>query len=263
VTSVWTKTLFDRRRALMWWSVGLVLLAAAVISIYPSVRNSPEIDEFTRRLPVGLKALIGERSLTSPVGYVQSRLFQLMVPLLMLVLAIGQGADAVAGEERRKTLDLLLANPVSRTRLVLEKFAALVVQACVVGALLWISLLVLTPVFEVELGFANLGAASTNATIFAVGFGGAALALSATTGNKALAVGVATSLGAAAYVWESITAIVPDLTKYAWISPFHHYVESAPLVRGFDLDYLLAWVVATAVLITIGCIGFDRRDLGA
>jgi peptidoglycan/LPS O-acetylase OafA/YrhL len=34
VTSVWTKTLFDRRRALMWWSLGLVLLAAAVISFF-------------------------------------------------------------------------------------------------------------------------------------------------------------------------------------------------------------------------------------
>jgi ABC-2 type transport system permease protein len=263
MNSVWKKTLFDRRRALMWWSLGLVLLVAAVISIYPSVRSSPEIDEFTQRLPEGLKALIGERSLTSPVGYVQSRLFQLMVPLLLLVLAIGQGADAVAGEERRKTLDLLLANPLSRTRLVVEKFAAVVMQVLSVGAVLWIALAVLTPVFDARLGVMNLAAASLNATIFAVGFGAATLALSAMTGNKGLAVGVATSLGAAAYVWESITAIVPDLAGSAWLSPFHHYVASDPLVQGFDLPYLTIWVAATVALVVLGCLGFNRRDLAS
>ena len=106
--SVWSKTLFDRRRAIFWWSLGFVLLTTAIISIYPSVRDSPELDELTRRLPAGLKALIGERSLTSPVGYVQSRLFQLMVPLLLLVVAIGQGADAIAGRNaaRRWTCSL-------------------------------------------------------------------------------------------------------------------------------------------------------------
>ena len=44
-----------------------------------------------------------------------------MVPLLLLVAAIGAGARAIAGEEERGTLDLLLSTPVSRRRLALEK----------------------------------------------------------------------------------------------------------------------------------------------
>ena len=263
MTSVWLKTLFDRRRALFWWGAGIVALATAIISIYPSVRDSPEIDEFTRRLPAGLRALIGERSLTSPVGYVQSRLFQLMVPLLMLVLAIGQGADAIAGEERRKTLDLLLANPVSRARLVQEKFVAMVAQMFIVGFLLWLSLLILTGIFDVDLGVMELGAASVNAVVFALGFGCLALAIGAGTGNKGLAVGVATSVATAAYVWETITAIVPDLERFAWLSPFHHYVESDPLVRGFDIPYLAIAMAFIAVVVVIACLTLRGRDLGS
>ena len=51
-----------------------------------------------------------------------------MVPLLLLIAAIGAGARATAGEEERGTLDLLLANPISRRRLVLEKLAALAAE---------------------------------------------------------------------------------------------------------------------------------------
>lgn len=259
--SVLTKTLFDRRRSLLWWGVGFALLITAIISIYPSVRNSPELDELTRRLPAGLKALIGERSLTSPVGYVQSRLFQLMIPLLLLVLAIGQGADAIAGEERRKTLDLLLANPISRARVVVEKFLALCAQLVLLSVVVWSLLVALTAVFDVDLGAGVLAAATTHALVFAIAFGAAALALGAAIGSKPTASGVVTSVAAAAYVWESVTAIVPDLDRFAWFSPFHHYVTSDPLVRGFGPSYLLAFLIAAVVLVTLGVLALSKRDV--
>lgn len=259
--SILSKTLFDRRWSLLWWGVGFALLTTAIISIYPSVRNSPEVDELTRRLPAGLKALIGERSLTSPVGYVQSRLFQLMVPLLLLVLAIGQGADAIAGEERRKTLDLLLANPTSRARVVVDKFLALCAQLILLGVVVWSLLVALTAIFDVDLGAWVLAAATTHALGFAIAFGAAALALGAAVGSKPAASGVITSFAAAAYVWESVTAIVPDLDGLAWLSPFHHYVASDPLVRGFGPAYLLASVSAAVVLVALGALAFSKRDL--
>ena len=66
--SVWLKTLFDRRRAMMGWTIGFIVLTTAIVSIYPSVRDSPELDQLMERLPDAMKAFIGERSLTSPVS---------------------------------------------------------------------------------------------------------------------------------------------------------------------------------------------------
>ena len=40
-----------------------------------------------------------------------------MAPLILLIFAVGAGADAVAGEEERGALDLLLAHPLRRRRL--------------------------------------------------------------------------------------------------------------------------------------------------
>ncbi|HYI46463.1 MAG TPA: ABC transporter permease subunit [Actinomycetota bacterium] len=259
--SVWSKTLFDRRRALIWWGIGFIVLTAGIISIFPSVRNSPELDKLTEELPAALKSLIGERSLTSPIGYVQSRLFQLMVPVLFLVFAIGQGAEAIAGEEHRKTMDLLLANPLSRTRVVVEKFAALCVQMVMLDALLFVSLFLLCRAFDLQLSTVGLAAASINALLFGLLFGAIALTLGAVTGHRGISVGIPTAAAIAAYVWESVTALVPELASYAGISPFHHYVASDPLVRGFVVSYLAAFMGISIILVLIATFTFSRRDL--
>ncbi len=54
-------------------------------------------------------------------GYLDAELFSFMLPLFVLVLAIGSGARAFAGEEDAGRLELVLSYPVRRSRAVLAK----------------------------------------------------------------------------------------------------------------------------------------------
>src|SRR5512146_735571 len=129
--NAFVKTLRDARRAIGWWSLGLIAMAALMIAVYPTVRDNPDLNRMVEDYPDALKAFIafgGDLDYVSGAGYLGSELFSFMVPLLLLVAAIGAGARALAGEEERGTLDLLLANPLSRRRLVLDKLAALTVE---------------------------------------------------------------------------------------------------------------------------------------
>src|SRR3989304_5752380 len=122
-----TKTLRDGRRGLLWWSLGLAGLAGITVLTYPAIRDMPGLDELMEGLPEALLALIGENDLLSPAGYLNSQLFGAIVPLLFIFYGVGAGAGAIAGEEENRTLDLLLANPVGRTRVVVEKALAMVI----------------------------------------------------------------------------------------------------------------------------------------
>ena len=124
--NAFVKTLRDARRAIGWWSLGLIAMAALMIAVYPSVRDNPDLNKMVEDYPDAFKAFLGlgeNVDYTSAVGYLNSELFAFMVPLLLLIAAIGAGARATAGEEERGTLDLLLANPISRRRLVTESSA--------------------------------------------------------------------------------------------------------------------------------------------
>ena len=106
-------------------------MVALMVSVYPTVHANPALNRLVQQYPDALKAFIGfggEVDYLSPAGYLGSELFSFMVPLLLLVAAIGAGARAIAGEEEAGTLELLLSCPVSRRRVVLEKLAALAIE---------------------------------------------------------------------------------------------------------------------------------------
>ena len=95
----------------------------------PDDPGQPALDKLVDEYPEALKAFIGFGGgidYATGAGYLGIELFSFMVPLLLLVAAIGAGARAIAGEEERGTMDLLLSNPIGRSRVVLEKGAAIV-----------------------------------------------------------------------------------------------------------------------------------------
>jgi ABC-2 type transport system permease protein len=262
--NVLLKTLRDVRRAFVWWSVGLVGLVALLVSVYPTVRDNEELNELVKDYPEALKGFVafgGELDYTSPAGYLGSELFSLMVPLLLLVAAIGAGARALAGEEESGTLDLLLANPVSRRRVTLEKLGALVVELAGLGVVLWTALLIGCRAFDLSVSAGHLAAATTCAVLLAIAFGAIALLLGAATGRRARAVGITAAIAVAAYVVNGLAPLVSALEPLQKASPFYHYAAGDPLRDGLAFGHTAFLVGLGAVASALAPILFDRRDL--
>ena len=107
------------------------------------MHSNPGLKKLTEDYPKALQAFVafgGQVDYASAAGYLGIELFSLMVPLLFLVAAIGDRGRAIAGEEERGRSRLLLANPVSRTRVVLEKAVALSLEIVGLGLVLWLAL---------------------------------------------------------------------------------------------------------------------------
>ena len=81
--------------------------------------------ESVQNFPEAMREAFHLDDLTSAAGYLQSSVFGLILPLLALFYGAATGARVTAGDEESGTLDLLLAHPVTRTRLILQRFGAL------------------------------------------------------------------------------------------------------------------------------------------
>lgn len=264
VGSVALESLRALRRSFAWWSVGLIGLVALMISVYPTVRDNPDLNDLVQNYPEALKAFIafgGTVDYVSPAGYLGSELFSFMVPLLFLVAAVGNGAGAIAGEEERGTLELLLSAPVQRRRIVTEKLAALVVELVGLGVLLWLALWIGARVVGMDISGGRLGAATFDAVALALAYGAIALMLGAATGRRSLAIGLTVAAAVAAYLLNSLSLLVSALEPLRPASPFYHYAASDPLRSGLDaahLSVLLAIVLGAGV---VAVVAFDRRDV--
>ena len=259
--SVLFKTLRDQRQSLMWWVIGMMVLIAITVAFYPSISGTPEFDELYKEIPEALMRAFagGVADFTSPVGFLNSQLFILMVPLLFLIFALTAGSGAIAGEEEKGTLDLLLSNPVKRRRVVAEKFVAMAVGISVLGLALWLGTAISAKAVGMDIGIGRIAEASLSATLLGLAFGAIAMAVGCASGKRSLSIWVTAALGIAAYFLNAMGPIVDGLEER--LSPFYYYLGSDPLANGLDLHHVGVLIGLSAAAMATALITFERRDL--
>ena len=258
---VFTKSLYDRRHGIVWWSLAIGLLTLSVLSAWPSVRD--EYQRLVANYPPALPAFFGiERNgLDTAAGYLQAELFSLLVPLSLIAYMIAAGSAATAGEEEAGTLDLLLAQPVSRRRVLVEKYAAACASLAVITVAFVVVLIAFTRVFDIHVAVLHLVAGCVSAYVLATLFGGVALFAGCATGHRALAAGVAAAAAIAAYLLSSLATLVEGLRRFRPVSPFWWYSGHEPLRRGLEPLHVALLCAVTIVFVVASAVVFERRDL--
>lgn len=261
--SVVGKTLYDQRRALIAWSVSLALLVAMYVAIWPSIRDQPSMSDLMDQMPEAMRSLfaLGGADLSTPVGYVKIELLSFMGPMLLLIYAIGAGGAAIAGEEDRHTLDLLLAAPISRSRLVLEKLAAMVLGVTLLATVLWLAMLAEGSLVSMELPPGDVAAAMLHLALLALVFGSLALALGAAGVGPGLSRAIPAVLAVLAYIVNGLGPVVSWLEPLQPLSPFYQYAGHDPLVTGVSIAAVAVAVATIVVLAGAAVATFRRRDL--
>ena len=262
---VLVRSLQDRRRSTFWWAVGMIALAAITIAFVPSIRSDAEaFMELYDSLPEGLMSVFGiddSAALVTAEGLINSRLYAGVGPAILAVFGIGLGTAAVAGEEDTGTLNMLLAQPIARWRVVVEKFAAGVVLTFVICVAIAVTLAVSNPLVDLGLGWGNIVAANLGLALFTLVFLGLSLALGAVTGNRGLTIGVSAAITVAAFFVNGLAPLVDELSWAQNLSPFYWIQGPDRLTNGFSPGWSLLMVAVTAVLVVAAVIGFDRRDI--
>lgn len=263
LSGVALKTLRDQRRALTGWTVSLALLVAMYVAIWPSMRDQPAMGDFLDQMPEGFRALfaMSGADLSTPVGYVKVELLSFMGPIVLLLYAVTTGGGAIAGEEDRRTLDLLLTAPVSRTRVVLEKAAAMVGGTVLLAGVLAVALLLEGTVVDLGLPAGGVVAAMTHLALLALVFGALALALGCATGRPGLSRAVPAVVAVLAYVVNGLGGFVSWLEPFQELSPFYQYAGHDPLVNGVSWPSAAVALGTVVVLVAVAVVTFRRRDV--
>ncbi|MBC8477831.1 MAG: ABC transporter permease subunit [Dehalococcoidia bacterium] len=263
LSSIFLKTLRDRRRSLLFWGICFVLIAVLVVSLYPLIESYSAIQDYMELLPEEVMALFtgGIDDVTSPEGYLHSELFFLVFPLLIVVFAISFGSSAVAGEEEQGTLDLLLSNPLPRWRMVLEKFAAMVFSIVLLVLVFWGALAISGHVVDMGLNLSRLAAVCFSAALLGVTFGTVALAVGCARGRRGLSMSAAGALVGYSYLLNAMAPLIDWLEPFQVLSPFYYYIGADPLTNGLNGPHAAVLIGLTAVFVAAAIATFWKRDL--
>ncbi len=260
VSRIWIKTLSEHQVLLI--VTGSVMFLVMGVLIGPMFNMMPaELMDITADLPEALLAAFGGGDMSTPEGWYQIETFGLMAPIALWVVTIVVGARALAGEEERRTMGLLLANPIKRSKIVIEKAWAMVVCAITVGFAIFAGVVAGSLLGGLGMDIGNIAATCLLVTLLGLVIGSLALALSAATGRAKVA--VFGSIGAAAvfYMGASFLPLSESVAGYAKWSPYYYYLSSDPLLTGMNWGHGAILAGLTLGLVIMSVVLFQRRDL--
>ncbi len=254
--------LATRRRSTIGYGAGMAVYTVVVVALYPAFKDATNLDEMLTDQP-GLSSLFGiSGSLTTPAGWLSGNIYANFLPLILLFVTIGHGAATLAGEEGRGRLDLVLALPLPRRSVVAQKAAAIGLTATVVAVATFLAA-VLGRAFEVDVSVVDLAATTLGALLMAWAFGLAALAIGGGTGERGLAIGIASSIAAASYLLSSLGQTVTWLESWRPLSLFYWSVGNDQLERGLGWEGLAVLAASVAVALLASIEAFEHHDVTA
>ena len=253
----------SRKWSIFWWCVGIASFVALELSVYPSVKSqAKQLNQLLEKLPGTVRSLFGASDLFSPVGYLNSRLYYLLLPLFFSILTIGIGSSLIAKEETDGTLELLLARPISRARLLLSKMFGGLGVIFTIAIVTAIAIIIGVKAVSLPMPAPSIIFATLMAMLLAMLFGMIALAVTCLGGKgRGSAVGLACLVGIGGYIVASLENDVHWLKWPAKIFPYHYYNPS-DVLNGHYNWLVVSWlVVGILILGLISWYAFRQRDI--
>lgn len=264
MNAIFRWSLWQRRMSTLWWSIGVSAFTTLNMVFYPSFKDqAAELQKSFDNLPdTAVQLFGGSTDFFSPVGFLNSQIFFIMLPLLLGILAINLGSGLLAREEQDHTIESLLARPIKRSQLLLGKALSGAVQIAAVAAVNLLVTLIIAHLVELTVPTKNIVVTSLVCYLLALSFGSIAFAISAFGKARVASFGVAAAIAFGGYVVSSLAGTVDWLKAPSKIFSFHYYKSEAMLQGQFywsDVIFLAAVIIGGVVL---AILAFRNRDLG-
>ena len=260
VSRIWIKTASEHQ--------GLLIIVAYVMFLVMGVLLGPMytfIDDalvsVADAFPEGMLALLGGGDITTPEGWYQLETFGLMAPIAFMVVTVTIGSRALAGEEAKRTIGLLLANPIKRSTVVLEKTLAMVVYALVVAIALFAGVALGSMFGGLGMSWTNIAATTLLSCLLGLVFGALSLAISAASGRVRGAIFGTVGAALVFFVANGFLPLSSSLEGLARWTPVHYYLSSDPLINGMHWGHGAILLALFVALVVAAVVSFDRRDL--
>lgn len=146
--NIFRRELKASRRALIIWSVCMFLLVVSGMSKYTAYSSSGAGSEIFDKMPHTMKALlgIGTFDITQMSGFF-AFLF-LYIELTAAIHAVLLGSGIIAKEEQGKTVEFLMAKPVSRRTVITAKLLAALVNVVILNIVTLFSSIVMVAAYN-------------------------------------------------------------------------------------------------------------------
>ena len=263
IGSVYTKTLYDKRFFVLGWTLALAGIAALMVAFYPAMHQDGSIDALVKSMPPAFQGLVGSLSdLTHFDTYIASQLFDIRLPLIAGIMSIILGLGLSVSDEEKGELRTLLSLPISRSKLLAERWLALV-------SILAVTLVGLLGGMYAVMPFIDGGEIDTNVLVrllamtglMMITYGTIPFAVGIATGKRAVATAVSIAVIIGSFLLSTFANAVDWLKDYEPLSLLHYFPAVDIVKNGIEFSDVAVLGGITVGLLVIAFVVFRNRDV--
>jgi len=240
-----------------FWAIGRVIYSGLLVGIYSSLSAAVNIS----LIPANLRAAFNIDDFTQLASFLSSELFGVILPLILPFYGIIALSNVVAGAEERGRLDVLLGNPIPRHHLIVGSFVVVAVYQLMLVAVVGTVVYTVATALDLELTTRQTMRAAFALWPLALAFGALALAMSSLVRQRSVALGAPAAILFLMYLVNVIGRLAPAVSGIRFGSAYHYY--GSAILDGVWWTGVAVLLAATATLVTLAVVMFNRRDIYA
>ncbi len=264
---IFNETLRRTAWQMLYWGLGLGILGLLMSMLIP-LFDALQLAEVLQTLPPVILALAGIDEqmtiLATPEGILAVAFFT-RFSIIFAAYPVVMGLRITANEEDDGILDVLLALPVPRWRVILERFLAYVVTIIVITLMVFAGLWVGAQLIEIELDLTRIAIAlfaSIPLLVTLLAFTAFSAAL---IPRRRPALAVATVFVVGSFVLDTVANMIHGASisnVLAAVSVFSYFDVTAIVQTGLIWPHFFGLLIVAALLLIASLWLFQRRDVG-
>lgn len=255
-------TLHQRRSSIFWFCLSLLLYSWMMVWFWDQMGSV--YSRMLENYPQEVLALFGgnEVSFASMGGFFQVEYLGLMWMVIIASAVVLFAAKAFSGEIGAGTMELLLAQPLSRAKVATTRVVAFIGYALLLNVFTFVPIQVFGKPYGIELGAGVFWTVSALGLLFTLAIGGLAMLLSSMfrDSGKPVAIAAAVLLG----FW--VADMVANVSEAAeFLDPVNlvSYWQPGVIINGGEAQPEAWWIYGIVALVTLAgaVFVFTRRDV--
>lgn len=262
---IYLREISSNKKSFFIWIIILILLNLMTFSVYPSFANEAgNIGQLLKSYPEAfIKAFGVDRLDITKILHFFGLEIYLFIVLLGSIYSMILGSGIISKEEDDKTIEFLMAKPVSRKKIVTSKVLSVLSYILFFNVILFIADLGIMEAFRTnELNIKIFALLSISAFLLHLTFAALGLLISVfiTKARALMSVSLGVVIGTYFIGLASSLSEKLDILKY--FSPFK-YVDATDIITSEIIDY--KYLIIIGSIISVSVIGtylfYNRKDI--
>lgn len=195
-------------------------------------------------------------------GFLATEHFSFVWPIILIILVLSYGGGAIAGEVDRGTIEVLLAQPLSRLRIYGAKVLSGILILLTFVFVSNLSVIPLAELYNLDYQLANWLTVSVLGFLFGLAIFGVCMLFSSFFSTRGKAASLTGGVIIIMYALNVVSKFKESVEGLKYLSFFHYFDSNAALIHNqIDILNVLVLLAVGVMALIIGAIVFEKRDI--